>query len=317
MNKESIISALSAIILTAIIGLLLAYLSTEFFEVYGSGVFLLTPIVCGALSVLIYNRKGQKTLGGSAGVAILSGWFTLLGFLIVGFEGLICLVMVVPIMLPLFIVGGMIAYPLSRAIGRKLYGDLSIILLIAFVPMFMGFESRQEYIPEIREVNTTVIIEGKVGDVWQEVIAFSEIPEPTEWLFKVGIAYPTDAEIEGEGVGAVRHCNFTTRTFVEPITHWEENKRLAFDVLEQPIPMTELSLHDHIHPPHLDWALRSEKGEFRLTDLGNGRIELSGTTWFHVNMQPEPYWGWMSDYMIHAIHQRVLNHIKLTVETAP
>ncbi len=81
--------------------------------------------------------------------------------------------------------------------------------------------------------------------------------------------------------------------------------------------MTELSLHDHIHPPHLDWALRSEKGEFRLTDLGNGRIELSATTWFHVTMQLEPYWGWMSDYMIHAIHQRVLNHIKLTVKTAP
>ncbi len=209
MNKESIISALSAIILTAIIGLLLAYLSTEFFEVYGSGVFLLTPIVCGALSVLIYNRKGQKTLGGSAGVAILSGWFTLLGFLIVGFEGLICLVMVVPIMLPLFIVGGMIAYPLSRAIGRKLYGDLSIILLIAFVPMFMGFESRQEYIPEIREVNTTVIIEGKVGDVWQEVIAFSEIPEPTEGFSK--LVSPTQPMPKLKAKALVRSATATSQ----------------------------------------------------------------------------------------------------------
>ncbi|MEN8662041.1 MAG: hypothetical protein ACN4GF_09335 [Lentimonas sp.] len=121
------------------------------------------------------------------------------------------------------------------------------------------------------------------------MIAFPHIPEPIEFLFKLGSAYPTHAEIKGQGVGAVRHCNYTTGTFVEPITHWEPNKRLAFDVSEQPTPMTEISFHEHIHPPHLDWALRSQKGEFRLNDRGDGTIEQSSTTWFHVRMEPEPY----------------------------
>ncbi|MGJ8654398.1 MAG: hypothetical protein ACSHX8_14150 [Opitutaceae bacterium] len=315
MKKEKILSALAAIALTAGIGLLLAILSTEFFELYGSGIFIATPIVCGAISVLIYNRTGQKKLGESIFVSFLSGGFSLLGFLVVGFEGLICLAMAIPVMLPLYIIGGFIAFPLSKAIGRKLYGDIVSILLIAFVPIFMGFESRQPYVSQIRDVTSTVIITGDIDDVWHEVIAFSHIPEPTEFLFKIGIAYPTHAEIKGVGVGAVRHCNFSTGTFVEPITHWEVNKRLAFSVSEQPVPMTEMSLYPSIHPPHLDWALRSERGQFLLTDLGNGTIQLSGTTWFHVQMEPEPYWGWLSDHIIHLIHKRVLNHIKHTVET--
>ena len=62
------------------------------------------------------------------------------------------------------------------------------------------------------------------------------------------MACPISAEIEGKGVGAVRHCIFTTGAFVEPITVWDEPNTLAFDVTEQPPPMKELSPYD-IRPP--------------------------------------------------------------------
>jgi hypothetical protein len=44
---------------------------------------------------------------------------------------------------------------------------------------------------------------------------------PPGWLYAAGVAYPLRARIHGEGVGAVRHCEFTTGAFVEPITAWE------------------------------------------------------------------------------------------------
>jgi len=43
--------------------------------------------------------------------------------------------------------------------------------------------------------------------------------------------------------------------------------------------------------------------------------ELTGTTWYRIRIEPEPYWGWITDKMIEMIHMRVLNHIKYTVET--
>jgi hypothetical protein len=107
----------------------------------------------------------------------------------------------------------------------------------------------------------------------------------------------------------------STGEFVEPITVWEGNRRLAFGVSEKPVPMTEVSLHSDIHPPHLDWAVLSERGEFLLNDLENGHVELIGTTWFHTVMESEPYWGWLSEIMVHQIHERVLGHIKKTIET--
>ena len=253
-------------------------LSTEVFKVYGSGIFLATPAVCGMLAVWIYNRKGKKRFGESISVSLIAGCISLLGFLVVGFEGLICLAMAVPIVLPLFLIGGLIGYAISHASGKKVISDIAVLIMTLFVPFLVGFESAERNDPFIHKVVTTVEIKASVEDIWHEVIQFSTIPEPKEFLFRIGIAYPTDARIEGSGVCAIRYCNFSTGSFVEPITHWVESEKLGFDVIEQPEPMTEISPYTGIHPPHLDWAVRSVKGQFLLKERGDGIVELEGTT---------------------------------------
>jgi hypothetical protein len=94
------------------------------------------------------------------------------------------------------------------------------------------------------------------------VVSFSKLPEPTEWIFSIGIAYPIGATIEGRGVGALRHCEFSTGAFVEPIDAWDEPRRLAFSVRSQPAPMEEWTPYAAVRPPHLDSYLRAERGEF-------------------------------------------------------
>lgn len=315
MNKQKLFSALVAIAITVTVAGILAYFATEALGEYGSGLFFGTPVVCGALSVLIYSRKERKRIRESLSVSSIAGCISLLGFFAMGLEGAICLLMALPFVLPLFLIGGLIGHWISNALKNRAARDAVAMLLIAAVPLFMGFESLHKSEPAQRRIVSSVVIMGNATDVWREVIAFSPIPEPTEILFRTGIAYPTHAVIKGEGVGAIRYCHFSTGAFVEPITHWEEGRRLAFDVVEQPLPMTEVSPYSGIHPPHLDWAFESHRGEFLLNDLGDGRIELLGTTWYHTVMKPEWYWGWLGDEMIHAIHLRVLNHIKEAIET--
>ena len=111
----------------------------------------------------------------------------------------------------------------------------------------------------------------------------------------------------------MRHCNFTTGSFVEPITTWNEPHLLQFDVLEQPQPLKEISFWD-IDAPHLHDYFVSKKGEFRLTKLKNGNTLLKGTTWYYHNIRPEFYWKLWSNYIIHKIHFRVLDHIKRNSE---
>jgi hypothetical protein len=146
------------------------------------------------------------------------------------------------------------------------------------------------------------------------VVNFGELDPPSEWFFHTGIAYPVRARLSGRGVGAVRYCEFSTGPFVEPITTWDEPRLLAFDVRSQPHAMKEWSPYKYVHAPHLDNSLRSKKGQFLMTELPGGKTRLEGTTWYELEMYPSLYWAIWSDASIHAIHMRVLEHVKRRAE---
>ena len=156
----------------------------------------------------------------------------------------------------------------------------------------------------------SIDVEAPPETVWKNVVSFAQLPPPDEWLFRAGIAYPIRAEIEGTGVGAERHCVFSTGSFVEPIEVWEEPILLKFSVTSNPAPMEEWTIYDEVHPPHLDSFLVSQGGQFKLTVLAGNRTRLEGTTWYRHNLWPAEYWRRWSDHIIHSIHLRVLRHIK-------
>ena len=309
-----LVAALVSIGITTAVAIGLTQLSTHVLDDYGTGVFILLPIACGGLCSLLYNRRENRGLGASIRAALLACVVTLAGFLIMGFEGLICLLMAAPLLVPLFVAGGILGYYLSRLIRRPGTRDLLCVLLLALAPVYSGFApSRRSENPD-RAVVSRIVIEGDLDEVWRQVVTFSPMAEPDEFFFRLGVAYPRRAHIEGTGAGAVRYCEFSTGPFVEPITDWQPGHRLAFSVASQPKPMTELGPYGMIHPPHLDWAVRSTHGEFLLRPLPGHRVELTGTTWYQLKMAPAAYWALWSDDMIHTINLRVLHHIKAGVE---
>lgn len=315
MNGERFLSALAAFAITAAAVVAAAKLSTDLFELYGWSLYLAAPLMCGAAASLIHNRRSNRSAKESMRVALFAGGFSLGTFLLMGFEGLICIAMTAPVALPLFVAGGYIGFRIRGALKGGKSSDAASLILLAFVPFLMGFEASLARSPKERQVSTAVTIAGDASEVWREVVAFSPIPEPTDWIFRMGIAYPTSARIDGVGVGAIRYCSFSTGDFIEPITAWVENERLAFDVAEQPMPMTEISPYAGVSPPHLDWVFRSTRGEFTIQARADGTVELVGTTWYELAIEPKFYWGWLSDQLVHAIHHRVLEHIKRAVES--
>lgn len=112
----------------------------------------------------------------------------------------------------------------------------------------------------------------------------------------------------------MRYCRFSTGDFVEPITVWDDNRLLAFDVSAQPPAMRELSPWN-ITPPHLEHNyMRSKHGQFRLVALSDHSTLLEGTTWYQNYFWPQPYWRAWSDGIVHQIHLRVLQHVKQQAE---
>lgn len=285
------------------------WFGVEVLHDYGAALFLGAPFVLGFLTALFHNSKRDQSVGSCISVATTAVTCVGLVFLVIAFEGVICLLMAAPIAYPLAAFGAIVGYQVSSNGSTGRDRRLVTLALTTAMPALMAAEHASHPEPSLWEVCTIIEIDAPPETVWRNVIAFPPLPEPNDWLFGTGVAYPQRAEIVGEGVGAVRHCIFSTGAFVEPIDVWDAPNVLRFRVTEQPPPMREWSFYD-IHPPHLDNYLVSREGEFCLTALPDGKTRLAGTTWYTNRMWPADYWRLWSDFIIHRIHRRVLDHIR-------
>ena len=304
LNKQKLLS----ILLPCFLGWIFSYLATNIYRNYAFGLFVWLPFVLGITSTLIYsyhNDVGRVSLKYNSYLALI---FFSIGLLFFAWEGIICLIMAFPIAILFTYLGFLIGHLLTNNKWKTKTPTL-VILLSVSVPALISFENNYKWKDELRFVKTSIEINATQEEVWKNVIEFPQLKEPKEFIFKTGIAYPISATINGEGVGAVRHCNFTTGCFVEPITIWEKPSILQFNVEEQPEPMKEISFYN-IHPTHLHGYWVSQKGQFKLTKLPNGHTLLEGTTWYVNKIRPAIYWTIWSDFIVHKIHKRVLEHIK-------
>ncbi len=314
-KKEPALSWFAVLASSAIIIMLVTfgiYLLGE----YGIALFVVTPLIVGFLPVLIKGYR--KTLTKKESMTVSYGTLILLCFLMLAlaFEGIICLVMAAPIMILMTFIGSLLGYKVIQSHQSNF--PLTIGLIVILMPVFMAFDvhlTQSGYDKQLTPVTTTVEIAAPIETVWKNVVEFPEMDAPQEWLFKTGISYPIRARIEGKGVGAIRYCEFSTGAFVEPIDEWNAPYSLKFHVIEQPFPMKELSPYGEIHPPHLEHYFISKKGQFQLESLPNGNTRLEGTTWYYTKIRPAFYWNEWCAYLIHAIHGRVLNHIKQQAES--
>ena len=298
-----VVSGLAAV--TALVGL-----GTLLIQSYGWTLFLATPFVIGVASAFV-ARRADPAGPDATGVVVLVTLATVaVAVVFLAFEGLVCLAMAIPLVVPLAMIGGVIGRELA---GRIVSPASSVMLMLLLIPPGHAMDRLVENAPP-REVMTAVEIDAPPEKVWTYVVSFSDITSPPAWYFRLGLAAPLRARIDGTGVGAIRWCEFTTGAFREPITAWDEPARLAFDVTDQPPPLQEWSPWRSVYAPHLQGFFRSTKGEFRLVRLPGNRTRLEGRTWYRLKMEPQVYWTVIADAIVHRIHVRVLDHIRLEAQ---
>ncbi len=278
---------------------------------YSLALFVGTPFAMGAITAFVLNRRHHVSRASTAFRSLIMLLMASALTLLLGAEGLVCILMVMPLAVPVVLLGAEMGRAIAASTRGPAAGVLPALLVLPLAGVLPGAADGP-----VSVVRTSIDIDARPAEVWRSVIAFQPIPPPSEWLFRAGIAYPRYARIEGTGVGAVRYCVFSTGAFVEPITAWDEDRRLAFDVVSSPPPLRELSLYS-IAPPHIDGYLRSRRGEFLLVALPGGRTRLEGTTQYELRMAPAIYWRIWGDWIIGRIHRRVLEHIRAEAEARP
>ncbi len=183
-------------------------------------------------------------------------------------------------------------------------------MLIGLTPFGATLERSLQLQAELFTVTTSIDIPAPPERVWRTVLQPARLARPSHAVFRAGIAYPLASRIEGTGLTATRYCDFSTGKLIEPVLIWKEGSQLRFTVVSNPLPMQEWTPYARIHPPHLEGFLASRQGEFRLEPLSNGGTRLYATTWYQHHMWPATYWRAWSDYIIHRVHDIVLENVR-------
>jgi hypothetical protein len=306
-------SAFFSALSTALVATALAKCSTDIGQ-YGWALFIGLPIFTGFVAAFLHSLQEPRSTASCYGVTALA--LILIGALSIALQidGAICILMALPLALLFGVFGASLGQGTANWVRKKRNPSLPLLTLFLAMPALMGAEAKLNLKPPLSKVVTSVDIKATPDKVWEHVIAFSPIPAPNELIFKAGIAYPLNATIEGRGVGAIRYCNFSTGPFIEPITVWQEPTLLRFDVTHNPHPMKEWSFYKDLEPNHFHNFMVSKQGQFKLIKLNGDTTRLEGTTWYYHRLWPTGYWRVISDNIIHQIHYRVLNHIKVEVE---
>jgi hypothetical protein len=306
--------AIAAVAIGAATGLTAVVIGTLLIRTYGLSLFLGSPFLIGVLTGNLANKGVRRSAPETTGLVTLAVVLAGGALLMFALEGAVCIVMALPIALPIAFIGGMIGRSIAER-HESAPGWTGMALLFVLMPA--GALGDRARVPDVRVVTTAVDIQAEPSRVWRSVIAFEPITAPPSWEFRLGLAYPLSARIEGTGPGAVRYCEFSTGPFVEPITDWEQPSRLAFDVRSQPPALQEWSPYSHVYAPHLQGFFKTTHGEFRLVGLPGGRTRLEGRTWYSLKMAPAIYWNPLADSILHRIHRRVLDHVKAAAERTP
>ncbi len=302
----------AAIGVVAGIGLTLAAvaISTLVFGVYGYGLFVVSPFVIGATTGYFANRKTDVGAGRTMRLVIAA---TLLGgvaLVLVALEGIICILLTSPLAGGIALVGGMLGRGIALT-GKRSANQ--IVPGFALLPLVFALEHLFA-VPTHFDTQQAIIVNAPAGIVWNAILHMDRIDEPLALPFRFGVAYPIRGDVLGEGVGAIRHGEFSTGVAVERVTEWVENRKLAF-VVETDIPaMREMSPYEHVHAPHVVGYFTTSLTSFELVRHGDASVEIVLRTAHEIRLDPILYWMPMARWMVAANNARVLAHIRHQAE---
>ncbi|MGD0442893.1 MAG: hypothetical protein ABSA39_03060 [Edaphobacter sp.] len=273
------------------------------------------PIVIGILAV----RRAEAIEPISVWKWIFLPWisvfvmlFTLWLFVI---EGGICVLMASPIALVCASIGGLI----GGLWGRLRKPSSLTLTCVAILPLLLApLEARLTAPPSTRTVASEIHIHAAPKTVWQNIervpaIAPSELR--TTWTHRIGFPRPIEATLSYEGVGGVRHASFERGLlFIETVTAWEPEHRLAFTIRADTahIPSTTLDDHVTIGGRYFDVL----DGEYTVESLTNGDTMLHLISHQRLSTDFNGYAGLWTDAVMQNLQTSILEVIRHRCEHA-
>jgi hypothetical protein len=282
----------------------------QLFGVMTLGFLIVVPIIIGYLTVRGIESPSRLVCFFAPWPACLG---TVLAAMLLGIEGMICVVLALPAMLLLSSFGGFIG---GSGRVRRMPGALPALLVLPYV--VAPLERGRDLPVRLATTRTTIDVAAPVPTIWPLIASVDSIrpAEERPALYTlIGFPHPVSAVIDRHGIGGVREARFTKGLrFTERVTDWAPGRRLSFTIAANTaeIPPTTLDEHVTIGGPYFDVL----QGTYELQPLPDGKVRIVLTSEHRLSTPFNAYAVLWTQAIMRSIQSNILEIVKARAERA-
>jgi hypothetical protein len=279
------------------------------------GYIFVLPLIMGAIPVLFSTKEQLKAYY----YYLLLPWGIVFTFFFLcfvgGFEGMICLTIIVGPFLALGTLGAFLFRIIKleeQGKGTRLYASLLLPL------SFLLIESNLEPKDQFHTVKTTIEINAVKPAIWTNIKNIRDIKPAevsTHFVHIIGIPKPLDGRLDKEGVGGIRHITWEKGIkFQEIIKSWNEGNGFSYAIKVDPasIPPSTLDEHVMIGGRYFDVV----EGSYQIDSMGNKRSRVTLTCTYRITTHLNFYSKLWADFILNDFNKMILEVVKKRSESS-
>lgn len=258
---------------------------------YGWIFFVLLPF---SLGIAVGNMEKEKW--GFLGLAI--GILIFVGLLIASsLEGIVCVIMTIPIIIPLVWLGTLANKFLRKKGIIKPKNNLNVLILPLLFTLFGAPIEKYFYTDkiEIIEVKTERVYPYTSEQVYNTIKSVDTLIADKPFLMKLDLPIPNKCILEKEEVGGIRTCYFTGGTITERITELDKEKILRMDIIDYNLTGRK-------------W-LGFKEAIYYFDKIGKDSCKMTRITTYTSVLKPRIYWQPLEKIGISQEHDYVFDNL--------
>lgn len=262
---------------------------------YGATFFVIFPLAVG------FSIGTHDTLYQRGWLSVVLALLVFLGFLLAGaLEGLVCVVMALPIFLVAMAIGYFLQLRLKwrkpKKIEDHLINSLSpLVLLLVLNPV----EQALMPAPGLVEIETSVLLPYAPELVFDQVKSMDKLDAEKPWGIWLGLPAPYRCVLEADTIGAKRHCLFENGSIIAEITRYQKGEVLEMDVIDYSLTGRE-------------W-FHFVDATYTFTQV-EGQTQITRTSSYKSVLYPRLYWEPLEKWGIEQEHRFVLASLRKNLD---